>query len=284
MTSAVLTVEPALIAGSGHRPVAVIARVEGMRVLRSPAVPILCCYLLLGFGLDGIVSKEGWGSVDRAEIADLIAYLCLLVLGPMTFVATHLVATSTRRSGAERLIAAVPVDKRRRDLGLCLGVLAGPATAALALTAFAAWLATDINPDPARQLDVEPWSITDIAQIPAIVLGAGILAIVLARWIPLPGSMLVGFVGLLFFTGWMVADGSSVAQHWLAPYVVTQWWFDSEWTVGGSPSWHLVYLLGLSALGVCAVALRQPERRRPWLSASAAVAVLVITAGILQLP
>jgi hypothetical protein len=270
------------VAGPRRMPaIAVLGRKEAWRMLTSPAIPLLLGYLVVVLGVDVITGGGDSTQLSRrAQLAEMSAYVVLLFWGPLTFVAAHLVATSSRRSGSERLLLASPVDRRRRDIGLCLGVVLGPVLAALALTALSAWLATgtEFTVDSG---DVR-WSWVDVAQVPAIVLGAGILGIVFARWVYFPGSLLIGFVALVIGTGWLMS-GSPEVRPWLAPYVAIEWWAD-DGALRGSPGWHLVYLLGLSALGVCVVALRQPERRTRWLYAGAGAVFVVVTAGLLQLP
>jgi hypothetical protein len=262
-----------------------LSRKDAWRILSSPAIPLLLCYLVLVVGVDLAAGGDETNFRNRAAWAELAGYLGLLIAGPITFVATHLVATSARRSGADRLLIATPVDQRRRDLALCLGVLVGPAAVGLMLAGVAAWLVSGVERTPGDNLDIDQWVWTDAAQVPAIVLGAGVLAIVVARWLPWPGALLAAFVALIFGTGWL-SSGTDVTaiRPWLAPYVVIHWWSDSAWTHGGSPVWHLTYLLALSGLGVCAVALRQPGRRARWLVASAVALAATVTAGLLQLP
>jgi hypothetical protein len=262
-----------------------LSRKEAWRILSSPAIPLLLCYLVLVVGVGLAAGGDEPYFRSRAGWAELAGYLGLLIAGPITFVATHLVATSARRSGADRMLTATPVDKCRRDHALCLGVLVGPAAASLVLAGVAAWLVSGVERTPGDNLDVDRWVWTDVAQVPAIVLGAGVLAIVVARWLPWPGALLAAFVALIFGTGWMVsAEGATAVLPWFAPYVAIDWWSSAAWTRGGSPVWHLTYLLALSGLGVCAVALRQPERRGRWLVAGAVALAATVAAGLLQLP
>jgi hypothetical protein len=268
-----------------HRAVGVLGSKEAWRILTSPAVPLLLCYLVLVLGLGTITGSDEAYVHSRASWAELTGYLALLIAGPITFVATHLVATSARRSGSDRLLTATPLDPRRRDLALCLGVLVGPTAAGLVLACVSAWLTSGAETSAAANLDIDRWAWTDVAQVPAIVLGAGILAVVVARWVPAPGSLLLAFVALIFGTGWMVsAEGATAVLPWFAPYVAIDWWSSAAWTRGGSPVWHLAYLFALSGLGVCAVALRQPGHRSRWLVIGAVACAAVVTTGLLQLP
>ncbi len=284
MSTEALVVRPDIVHTRRLPSIAVLGREEARRILTSPAFPLLAAYLTLILGVNFIAGgDENSGLTRRTALAEFTAYLALLLWGPMTFVATHLVATSARRSGNERLLSAMPVDRRRRDLSLCLGVLSGPVVLGLALAGVSAWLASgaEFTGDAADT----SWSWLDIAQVPAIVLGAGVLAIVMARWLPFPGSLPVGFVALILFTGWLMSSGGGRAlRPWFAPYVIIGWWSHGGWHTGASPVWHPVYLLALSALGICVIALRQPERRTGWLAAGAVAVAAVITAGLLQLP
>jgi hypothetical protein len=268
--------------------VGVLSRKEAWRVLSSPATPILLTYLLLVAGVDVVVGgDQSEGMFRREAIAELLAYVGLLLYGPITFVGAHLVTSSAGRSGSERMLAATPLGERRRDLALCLGVLVGPVLVSLVVAATSAWLASGLPmvPDSDGQVP-DYWSWIDVAQVPAIVLGGGILGVVVARWLRFPGSLLLGFVAMVIGTGWLLTgEGAAAIRPWFAPYVIIPWWSESSWaTAGGSQVWHLAYLLGLSGLGVCAVALRHPWRRARWLVAATVALGMVVVAGVLQLP
>jgi hypothetical protein len=270
--------------GQARPAVGVLTRTEARRILTSPAIPILLGYLMLVLGVDFLSGgDERAGLSHRYALAELLGYVSLLILGPITFVAANLVATSARRSGAHRLLGAAPVDQRRRDLALCGGVLLGPATVGLAVAGLSAWLASGVVHTPTGDL-ADHWSWIDLAQVPAIVLGAGVLGVVVARWLPYPGSSLLGLVALVLMTGWLEANGGGWAvRPWLAPYVAIEWWTDEPWASSASPVWHLAYLLSLSSLGVCVVALRQPGRAR-WCAAGAVALAAVVVTGLVQLP
>ena len=284
MSADVLAVRADVVRSRRMPAIAVLGRTEARRILTSPTFPILISYLLLVLGVDLLAGgDESAGLSERAQIAELSAYVVLLLWGPLTFVATYLTATSSRRSGSEQLLVSAPVDGRRRDLALCLGVALGPVPAALALAGVSAWLASGAG--IAGEAADANWSWLDISQVPAIVLGAGVLAVVVARWLPFPGSLPVSFVALIMITGWLMSGGGGRAlRPWFAPYVSIEWWSDSGWHSGASPVWHLMYLLALCALGICVIALKQPERRTGWLAAGGVAVAAVITAGLLQLP
>jgi len=178
------------------------------------------------------------------------------------------------------------MDPRRRDLALCLGVLIGSAGLALGLALIAAWLASGVGiTDPDGPV-ITDWSPTDVAQIPAMVLGAGIFGILVARWLRFPGSLLVGFLGMCALTLWMMAPAMPATQPWLSWFALTPGIADVEDGVvpTASLAWHTAYLLAWSWVGVCAIALRHPEDRRPWLAGLGVGVILVAGTGVAQLP
>ena len=138
---------------------------------------------------------------------------------------------------------------------------------------------------PFDEPQVEAWTVTDVAQWPAMALGAGILAVVVARWLRFPGSLLVGFVGMIFLTA-LTASWGGATIPWFTWMMVESSNSASETVLvpTAAIAWHTVYLFAWSALGVCAIGVRQAERKRPWLIALAVAAAVVAGAGMLQLP
>jgi hypothetical protein len=260
-----------------------LARREAWRLITSPAILVMALYCLL---LTGVGAIDGESFLDRAKWAEFIAYVCLLFLGPVTYISAHLVASSARRGGASPQFDAAPMDGRRRDLALCLGVLIGPAAVALGLALLGARLAFGIVfTDPDGPTVVE-WSATDVAQIPALILGAGILGVVVARWLRFPGSLIVGFLGMCALTLWMMAPPLPATRPWFSWFALISWFSDVDAALTPTPSmaWHTVYLLAWSWIGVCAVALRHPEGRRPWLVGLGVGVILLASTGVAQLP
>ncbi len=260
-----------------------LARREAWRLVTSPAILVMAVYFLL---LGGVGAVDDWRALmDRSVWAEFIAYVCLLLLGPVTYISAHLVASSARRSGAGPQLDAAPMDPRRRDLALCLGVLIGPGGVALGLALLGAWLASGVGFTSTDGPTIVEWSATDVAQIPVLILGAGILGVVVARWLRFPGSLLVGFVGMCALTLWMMSPPWPATQPWFSWFAIIPWFADVPARIPTpSMAWHAVYLLAWSWVGVCAVALRHPEGRRPWLAALGVGVILVAGAGVAQLP
>ena len=238
-----------------------LARREAWRLVTSPAILVMAMYFLL---IGGVGAVQDWRElVDRSVWAEFIAYVCLLLLGPVTYISAHLVASSARRSGASPQIDAAPMDPRRRDLALCLGVLIGPAGVALGLALLGAWLASGVGFTSPDGPTIVEWSATDVAQIPVLILGAGILGIVVARWLRFPGSLLVGFVGMCALTLWMMSPPLPATQPWFSWFAMISWFSDVDAALTPTPSmaWHGAYLLAWSWIGVAQGDCAYPDPR-----------------------
>ena len=254
-------------------------------MMTSPAFAVMVVYVVLIQGIDRSVAEEGLDGVfNRASWASTLTIIAALFMGLATFVSAHLVATSARRAGTSAQLDAAPMSLRRRDLALCLAVAIGPAFTALLLTLTSAWLASGLPGPYVDSPGANDWAISDGVQIPAVVLGAGILAIVVARWLPFPGSLLVGFLGMCQFTGWLASATPPSLKPWFAWFPVIPWLsdLDPESAPNTAMAWHSVYLLAWCAVGVCAVALRPRDGRGPWLAALGTAVALLAVAAIAQ--
>ncbi len=254
---------------------------EARRMLASPVYALLVGALSIG-----TVAAALHGTSARENLNETLAVM-LAYCGVATLFAASLVATSARRTGAESMFAAAPVDPQLRTLATCLGVLFGPvAFAGLLTVALAAISQTSGPPLPD---EIGGWEYA----APALTwLGAGLLGVAVARWLPWPGVPLAVGVGLV---AWAMLSYDLVekgrAAGFLAPHVITSrantetdaWiWprsFDAHL------GWHAAYLLGLSLLAlVAALAWHRPLRQRAVLGAGLAAALLTGTAAWLQLP
>ena len=59
---------------------------------------------------------------------------------------------------------------------------------------------------------------------------------------------------------------------------------DAALTPTASLAWHTAYLVAWSWIGVCAVALRHPEGRRPWVLRLGVGVIVLAGTGVAQLP
>jgi hypothetical protein len=125
-------------------------------------------------------------------------------------------------------------------------------------------------------------------QLPALVLGAGLLGIALARWLPWPGVLPLATLVLYLDTIAMYQDTASDLAHgrtWFGLWPV--------WNAGqqgelprqpfGQEMWHLAYLLGLGILAGIAALLRVGVHRRALCATAVIVAALTAVAARLQL-
>ncbi|MEO8328680.1 MAG: hypothetical protein ABI586_01625 [Candidatus Nanopelagicales bacterium] len=276
--------QPVVVVRRGNiPPIVTLAVKEAKRILFSPAYLLLLGFFLLTGGIEGII--EGASVVfDSRIFYEAIVFYSALYLGLITYVAAHLVTSSARRAHADQQLAASPIDERGRGLGLCLGVVLGPFVFAIILMTILAVISA-INPMPTVGPDgITPLSIAELAQVAISFAGAGLFGVMLATWLRFPGSLLLGLVVLVFGTAFILGSGdTNTVTPWFAPHLVGAGWIDEPWATMGSQAWHAVYLVGLCLLGVCAVALKQRERRRTWYLASVGAVLFTAFAGFLQL-
>jgi len=260
------------------RAVVVLGWREGRRVLTGPAYLVIVGGLFLSFG----VSASDLTAVSRSDVRDVLVRV--LIYGALaTLFASSLVATSARRTGAESQFEAAPLDPQLRTLATGLGVVLGPTSVASALTLGVAY--AENGPGPPLEPSFSDW---EYLHLPLTWLGAGLLGLAVARWLPWPGVPLAVFVGLVAWTMWsahLMFNG-----RWggfLMPYVIA-----SQDVIGlgtsspaGHPGLHAVYLLGLCLLALAAALLRhRPLRERAMLGFGVLAAVLTASAAWLQLP
>jgi hypothetical protein len=245
-----------------HAVVGQLSRVEGRRLLRHPA-------FVAGVLLAPLMVAANAGSPWSSDAHDALGGLAPATLGPFVLLAANAAARRARRDGTEELLGAAPAPELSRTAAHLASVGWAAAVAVAVVLATAAlfhWAAVDLPRWPAPG---------ELAQGPVAVACAGVLGVALARWVPVPGAAAGAAVGLV---GWQMT------MSWFSP-VVSLVLVDRTGRVigvsGGSPTWHVVWLLGLGALGVAAAVLRRP---RALLVAAGAGLVLLVAAGAAQLP
>jgi hypothetical protein len=248
--------------------VGALARREARRILRHPVYLLLLLYFVVLAGIEA----GGLGAPAREVARHVLTVLGLLWIGPATFFAANLVASSARRAHAESQLAAAPVTGQGRTLATCLGVLVP--TAAAAGLAGLLLLAEHLD----GTLD-RAQSVAELAVIPLCALGGGLLGVAVAGWLPWRGAPLIVLFALI---AWVVAVFGRGVLRWTAPWSMTPEYGD-ETVVAGSDSWHAVYLLGLGLLAAVAALLRYPSHRRPLLALGAALWLVTLAAGWAQL-
>jgi hypothetical protein len=243
---------------------------QGRRMLRHPVLLLGAAWFVVGFGV-GAPSTP----YDRySMVTGMIAFM----LGPVSFFAANLVASSDRRCGAEEWTPSLPMPAVHRTAALLLACLV-PATVAGLIDLVAVALFGPLE-------ETMPLLWQHVASVPLVVLGATVLGVAVARLLPWPGVSLAVMVGLVAFNARVAGDHS-----YLGFYVDF-----AEWTpnsaayaavipamVPGSPSWHLVYLAALCGLAACGALLRDARRRWLPFSVGAALGAVVLVAGAAQL-
>jgi len=286
VTTEAIEKAPRTATWSGHTtPLLTLGRREALRMLRSPAYLLVVGMVVLNGGVAVLFTDGPRGLPSAAVAYEGLLYFLALYGGLLTYIAVHLVASSSRRTHADRQLAASAMSPRARLGGLCLGVVLGPFAVALGVVAVMAWLGRFVaGTDESSFLSEDafmPWSLVELSQPMLTVAGAGLFAIMVATWLRFPGSLPIGFLALLFGTLFVLDQGGSMP--WFAPYITAPDWADDPRALAGSQTWHAVYLVGLCALAVCGAMLRERDGRRRWLAISAGVFAATALVGWLQL-
>jgi hypothetical protein len=250
--------------------VGTLARREAVRIVGHPVYAVLLLYFVLLVGLE---ATTGLWPPSRESVRDLLVTLGVLWLGPATFFAANLIASSARRAHAESQLAATPTTAQARTLATCLGVLL-PAGLAIGLAAILWLVEHTVGTMQNAQGPAE------LAAIPLCTLGGGLLGVAVAVWLPWRGLPLIVMFVLL---AWVVAVMNRGAIQWTAPWTMSPG-YDVIRPTAGSQDWHAVYLLGLGLLAAVAALLRHPSQRRPLLALGAVLWIGTLAACWTQLP
>lgn len=228
-----------------------------------------------------IVPTVGLGAVADArlpsarQVFDVVVNVQLVWYGLMSLLAAGLVASLARRSRAEEVLESQPAGPGTRAAAHCLAVLLGPASASAALTT-GAWLLERSQDEP-----FGTFSGAELAQVPFVVLGGGLLGVLAARWMRWRGGLLVALVGTVVATGWVLGQGRF---GWLAPWTTSRTLLDDDDFAGGSQLWHAAYLALLCGLAFVVVCLSDAIRRGRLLALGAVVLAATALVGWAQLP
>ena len=249
-----------------------LGRNEARRLVLHPA------YLVGAFV---VVPTVGLGAVAGArlpsarQVFDFVVNVQLVWYGLMSLLAAGLVASLARRSRAEEVLESQPAGPGTRAAAHCLVVLLGPATLSLVLTG-GVWLLERSQDQP-----FGTFTGAELAQVPAVVLGGGLLGVVAARWLRWRGGLLVALVGTVVATGWVLGQGRF---GWLAPWTTAGSMLDDADFVGGSAGWHAVYLALLCGLAAVVACLPDVRRRGRLVAIGSVIVAAAAVAGWAQLP
>lgn len=142
------------------------------------------------------------------------------------------------------------------------------------LTAFTAFDLFFVVPGPGHVL-----------QGPVTVLGGALTGVMVARWVPWTGGGVVAVVALVAFNLW-TNPGDPVHATFGMAHSWARWAPEGAWAglVPGSPTWHVVYLLGLCGCAAAAALLRTAPAKLPVLAGGAVCALVAAAGGLAQLP
>lgn len=258
--------------GAALRTPWVLGWYEARRLVVHPSYLLGVLVIVPTFGLRAV---SGASLPSARQVFETVTGVQLVWYGLMSLLATGLVASLARRSSAEDVLEAQPTGAAARTAAHCLAVLLGPALVSVLLT-IGAWLL-----EQAQDERFGIYTAAELAQVPAVVLGGGLLGVVSARWLRWRGGLLVAFVGTAMGTGWVLGQGRF---GWLAPWTSSRSMLDDPDFVGGSAGWHAAYLTLLCALAALFSCL--PDVRRPGrlVAAGSVVVAAAALAGWAQLP
>jgi hypothetical protein len=210
------------------------------------------------------------------------AILTTQVLGPATLIAANRCASRDRRAGSSPVVDVCPASIRARTAGSMLAVL-GPAGVAVVLGGVVPALHVLLGIGTLR------WpTLAEAAVQPVSVLGAGLVGVLAARWLPCAGSATLALAAV---ATWSAIGSLSplVGEIWreFAPF--------TEMTRGETPNaiegyfpgsvpWRVGYLLSLDTMATVGALLATPGPKRVLLLCGAAAVTTAAVTGWLQLP
>jgi hypothetical protein len=240
---------------------------EARRLARHPVLWPLPVVVVVASALDGASGGRTAGYWYSTIFVAVAFFAPLFVL-----FAANLVASGARRGRAEEMLAVTPATDTRRTWAMTLGI-ALPLAGTGAVAAGAMALIDSLNDIPARDLQTAG----ELAQLPFILAGAGLLGVLAARWLAFAGGVVIMFI--LATLGGLVVFGRFDAGIWW------MWWstsrtFEDVPPVAGEPWLHAAYLAGLCACAAVAAVYR--DRTRLALVGAPVLAVTLVL-GWLQL-
>lgn len=249
--------------------VALIGREAG-RLARHPVLWLVPVVVIVTAALDGASGGRTAGYWYGTIFVAVAFFSPMFVL-----FAANLVASGARRSRAEEMLNVTPTTDTRRTWAMSLGV-ALPLAGTGAIAAGAMALVDSVNDIPPADLQTAG----ELAQLPFILAGAGLLGVLAARWLPFAGGVVIMFVAATL--GGVVVFGRFDAGIWW------MWWstetaFENRVPVPGEPWLHVAYLAGLCACAAIAAVYRDRTQWRRLAIAGGPVLAATLVLGWLQL-
>jgi hypothetical protein len=254
----------------GPRGLAPLVGQEARRLARHPVlwpwpvVVTVACALDSASG--GRTAGYWYGSI----------FVAFAFFAPMfVLFAANLVASGARRGRVEEMLNVTPTTDTRRTLAMTLGI-ALPLAGVGAIAAGAMALVDSMNDIPPRDLQ----NAAELAQLPFILAGAGLLGVLAARWLRFAGGVVVMFVAATL--GGLVVFGRFDDGMWWM-WWSTGWPVEGRVEVPGEPWLHVAYLAGLCACAAIAAVYRDRTQRRRLALVGAPVLAATLLLGWLQL-
>jgi hypothetical protein len=250
--------------------VALIGR-EARRLARHPVLWPVPVVVIVTSALDGASDGRTAGYWYGTIFVDVAFFAPMFVL-----FAANLVASGARRSRAEEMLNVTPTTDMRRTWAMSLGV-ALPLAGVGVVAAGAMALIDSVNDIPPKDL----LAAGELAQLPFILAGAGLLGVLAARWLPFAGGVVIMFIAATI--GGLVVFGRFDAGVWWM-------WWSTERTIGkgapvpGEPWLHAAYLAGLCACATVAAVYRDRTQWRRLALVGGPVLATTLVLGWLQLP
>jgi hypothetical protein len=202
-------------------------------------------------------------------------FIAVAFFGPIfVLFAANLVASSARRSRAEEMLRVTPTADTRRTWAMCLGV-ALPLAGAGAVGVGAMALIDSVNDIPPDTVQ----SAGELAQLPLVLAGAGLLGVLAARWLPFTGGVLITFVAATF--GALVLFRRFDSGTWWM-WWTTGWTAEGWQPVAGQPWLHVAYLFGLCACATVAAVYRDRTHWKRLALVGGPILVATLVVGWLQ--
>lgn len=213
------------------------------------------------------------------EAFDSVTAMPTWFYGVPVYFAAHLVASRDRRAHSGEWLATLPTGARTRVAALCVGALVPTAVCAVVVgVSHAVLLST-------QEYFIPP-TFWHLAQGPVTVLGGALLGTMVARWTSVPGVALLVMTVMVLVDVWLNNRPETVQT--LATYVPWTAWPQSgtAWAgfIGGSPAWHVAYLLALCGMAASGTFLRGVGATRTALVAGGLFTVAAVVTGLAQLP
>ncbi|WP_067467846.1 hypothetical protein [Actinomadura macra] len=189
----------------------------------------------------------------------------------------NLVASNARRNRAEEMLSVTPTTDTRRTWAMSLGVALPPAGAGAIGAGAMAVIDSGFNDIPPEDL----LTAGQLAQLPFVLAGAGLLGVLAARWLPFAGGALITFV--------VATLGGVILFRRFDSGVWWMWWttdssFEGRAPGPGEPWLHVAYLAGLCACAAVAAVYRDRAQWPRLALVGVPVAAATLAFGWLQLP